>query len=428
MRARSKPSGGYYVYKRERGTLVRWVVEHRPGMGQPKEYRVFETRTEAEEYKQKQLRAETELGQADMGLAPLLDRAWAIYKRNASLRMRPGALATYTGSMETHILPALGKVPINAITPLQVKELIDERLHAGTHPKTVKNAVGVLRSVLGEFVEPMGPLRSNPAGIRRGWITVQPTSPQALSREQVQAFLEAARTEPYYGLILFLALTGARLGEAMALRWGDIDLESRHATIRRSVRLGRLAAPKTRFSVRTIDLPKAAVAWLKAEWQRREGEVAGAGHPAPDPRWPADLVFPQEAGGYVNARHLHHVFQRISRRAHISQPVHPHMLRHTWATQALNAGIPLQYVSRALGHHSTAFTASVYATAQPDSRHDDVDRLAGAFGAPSGDPAVPVPDQEALELVTGDDAAPADGDRPEDAAADEPVDGRHVHS
>ena len=73
-------------------------------------------------------------------------------------------------------------------------------------------------------------------------------------------------------------------------------------------------------------------------------------------------MFHQEDGNFINARHLQHVFRRISTRAGLP-PVHPHVLRHTWATHMLIAGAPLNYVSCALGHHSTAFTAATYAAA-----------------------------------------------------------------
>lgn len=78
---------------------------------------------------------------------------------------------------------------------------------------------------------------------------------------------------------------------------------------------------------------------------------------------------------------MHYVFRRVSKKAGLP-PVHPHMLRHTWATLMINRGVPLNYVSRALGHHSTAFTAGVYATAIPEAQRHNADALATQAAAP----------------------------------------------
>jgi integrase len=170
-------------------------------------------------------------------------------------------------------------------------------------------------------------------------------SPKLLTRDQLAELLAAAKGEPYEALITFLAFTGVRLGEAVALRWAEVDLERKTARIVRSVRLRHENVPKTKFGRRAIDLPTRLVTILKTLPHDHE------------------LVFHQDDGGFINARHLHHVFRRISKRAGLPR-VHPHMLRHTWATQMLNSEAPLNYVSRALGHHSTAFTAATYVTAQ----------------------------------------------------------------
>jgi integrase len=154
---------------------------------------------------------------------------------------------------------------------------------------------------------------------------------------------------------------------------------------------------KTRFGLRAVDLAPQIVNQLRFEPHNGE------------------LVFPNERGTFLSARDIHHVFRRVSRRAGLPL-IHPHMLRHTWATLQLNSGTPLNYVSRALGHHSTAFTAGVYATAQPEPRREDVSRFAAAA---LRQPASPVPVSERDEARGTDAGAAADADAPELAAGDE---------
>jgi hypothetical protein len=96
------------------------------------------------------------------------------------------------------------------------------------------------------------------------------------------------------------------------------------------------------------------------------------------------------------------------------------MLRHTWATQMLNAGAPLNYVSRALGHHSTAFTASVYAAAQPEPRHEDVDKFVAGI---SGDATRSVRDQVTQDRTLPEAQPSPDPNAPDGPGLDQAPDG-----
>lgn len=180
----------------------------------------------------------------------------------------------------------------------------------------------------------------------RGQVPVVP--PRALSRSQLRQFLAAAEGERYEDLIHFLALTGVRLGEAAALCWQEVDLDAKTARIVRALRLKTERARKTRYGLRTIDLPTKLAARLRA---------------LPET---SDLVFPNDDGGFLDLRHIVDVLRRVAKRAGLP-PVQPDTLRHTWATVMLNSGAPLNYVSRALGHHSTSHTARLYAYAQGPS-------------------------------------------------------------
>jgi len=278
-----------------------------------------------------------------------LAETWHAYLRSVAPELRPGTLESYRGSMQNHVLPALGHVTLADLTRERIHEFINAELAKGASPKTVRNSVGVIRSTLGGLVS-NGVLRSNPASIMRGWLTLQPRKPRILTKTQLRKFLQASTGDRFEDLILFLALTGVRLGEVLALRWCEVDLEARTAIIRRSVSLQRKHMPTIRFGFRTIDLAGPLVVALT----RHRAESRGA-----------DLVFQGDRrGGYVNARNVHHACRRVAERAGLPI-VNPHVLRHTWATALLEAGVPMNYVSRSLGHSSTAFTAAIYASARP---------------------------------------------------------------
>jgi integrase len=277
-----------------------------------------------------------------------LAQTWHAYLRSVAPKLRPGTLESYRGSMLNRVLPALGHLTLAELTPHRIRAFIDAELAKGVSPKTVRNSVGVIRSTLNGLVS-HGVLRSNPASIVRGSLPLPARKPSVLTRAQLQEFLQASRGDRFEDLVLFLALTGVRLGEALALCWCEVDLEARSAIIRRSVSLHRKHMPTIRLGFRTIDLPGPLVAPLT----RLRAESRGDG-----------LVFQGDRrGGCVNTRHVHHALRRTAERAGLPI-VNPHVLRHTWATNLLEAGVPVSYVSRSLGHSSTAFTAAVYASAR----------------------------------------------------------------
>jgi len=277
-----------------------------------------------------------------------LAQTWHAYLRSVAPKLRPGTLESYRGSMHNHVLPALGHVTLAELTPGRIRAFIDAELAKGVSPKTVRNSVGVIRSTLNGLVS-HGVLQSNPAAIVRGSLPLPARKPSVLTRAQLREFLQASRGDRFEDLVLLLALTGVRLREALALCWCEVDLEARTAIIRRSVSLHRKHMPTIRLGFRTIDLPGplvAALTRLRAE-SRDDG-----------------LVFQGDRrGGYKNARHVHHALRRAAERAGLPI-VNPLVLRHTWATTQLEAGVPMSYVSRSLGHSSTAFTAAVYASAR----------------------------------------------------------------
>jgi integrase len=278
-----------------------------------------------------------------------LAQAWHAYLRSVAPELRPGTLESYRGSMQNHVLPALGHLTLAELTRERIRAFVDAELAAGVSPKAVRDSVGVIRSTLGGLVS-NGVLPSNPASIGRGWLPLQPRTATVLTRTQLRKFLQASEGDCDEDLVLFLALTGVRLREALALRWREVDLHAHTAIIRRPVSLRRKHMPTIRFSFRTIDLAGTLVAALV----RRRAESRDS-----DPVFRGD-----RRDGCVSARHVHDACRRIASRAGL-EVVSPHVLRHTWAKTLLEAGVPASYVSRSLGHSSAAFTASVYASARP---------------------------------------------------------------
>jgi len=174
-----------------------------------------------------------------------------------------------------------------------------------------------------------------------------------LTREEAQRLIQTSRGDPYHPLYVLALTTGMRIGELLALRWRDIDLDRGMLTVNGTVVHtldGELAIqePKTKSARRQIQLSAIAVAALRG-MEGRDG-----------------LVFPGPAGGLMAGNLLlNRHFRRLARKAGCPASTTLHDLRHTCATHLLEDGVPAHVVSRMLGHASVAITLSIYAHVTP---------------------------------------------------------------
>lgn len=263
----------------------------------------------------------------------------------------------HAGYCRVWIIPLLGTVPLNRITPNDVNRLILAMVDAELSTSTVRNAYTALRKALDDAVA-VGLLASNPVHKVK-----QPQAARSEARyltpDEAKAFLRSTGQRRYAEILKLILLTGLRRGEALALRWTDLDLENGHAQVNGSlVRQGGalvVVAPKTRCSRRTIALSGAAVALLRTRKATQAVERLRAGN-----LWNAsNLVFTTEFGKPVEPQNLLRLTRDASSLAGL-QGVKVHTLRHTYATTALLAGVPLKVVSDNLGHASIQITADTY--------------------------------------------------------------------
>jgi integrase len=322
----------------------------------------------AKSRREAQERLRTALRDADHGIRPVsqqlvvgtfLDDWLAAVQQ----RVRPRTAETYAMMVRLYLSPISG-VPLAKLQPEHVTRLLQDLGQKKLSVSTVRHAYATLRTALayaqrqGKVIRNVATLVDPPAKRQR---EVHP-----LTRNEVRRLLDGARGEQLEALYVTAVGTGMRQGELLALRWQDIDLQRGELVVRHTLqRFSRELAPtKTARSQRTLRLPQRVVASLAA--QKEQQKVASL----------AGYVFTTSTGQALDQVNVTTAFQRCLRR--LGLPKHRfHDLRHTFATLALEAGEPLETVSRALGHTSLATTADIYGHWTPAMQ----DRLAQRMDA-----------------------------------------------
>ena len=196
----------------------------------------------------------------------------------------------------------------------------------------------------------------------------EPRPRHTWERAEVAAFLAAARSVRLFPAFYLALATGLRPGEVLALQWADLDLDAGRLTVRHTWVRGEhgygLGKPKTPHSLREVrlapDVVEVLTAWRSAYLAERVYEV---GVEVED----LGLVFSWPDGRALSAETLARWQRRIIAIAGVT-PLTLHGLRHTYATLALRAGMPVQVLSERLGHTRTSFTIDTYVSVLAEQR------------------------------------------------------------
>ena len=283
-------------------------------------------------------------------------------------RLRPTTWNSYRQSV-AHIKGRIGAVPLQSLAPLEVenlyKQLLATRGRNGRllNPKTVRGIHVVLRKALAD-AERLGLVVRNSAAAAK-----PPVPPKyehtTWTAEQLAQFLDSIEGERLAAAFVLLATTGMRRGEALGLRWGDVDLAAGRLSIVQTITTVRdkmvMSPPKTARSRRSVSLDPVTVAALREHRRRQNEERLRAGE-----AWfgTGDLVFTNEVGEPVHPSALSRLFVSSVRRSRLPM-IRLHDLRHTYATVALAAGVHPKIVSERLGHATIAVTLDLYSHVTP---------------------------------------------------------------
>jgi len=202
---------------------------------------------------------------------------------------------------------------------------------------------------------------------------------RVLTAAQGQMFLAEVRDNRLGALYTVVLAMGLRQGEALAVRWADVDLDDGTLAVRRALQRidGTLTfvEPKSRQSSRTLRLPLFAIASLRTHRirQREERLVAGS-------LWEeGDLLFSTALGRPLDARNVVRQFKRHLQRAGLPD-IRFHDLRHSCATLLLAQGVPARAVMDTLGHSQISLTLGTYSHVTAELQGQVADTMDRALG------------------------------------------------
>lgn len=199
-----------------------------------------------------------------------------------------------------------------------------------------------------------------------------------LTKEELREFLKLAQTATlsYFSpLVHLMSYTGLRQGEALALKWSDIDFENKKITVdKTAARIKEkqtLQTPKTKNSKRVISIDPTTLSILKS-WKKDQIKIyfKNGKHFEGDD----NFIFTNQRGDWVHIHNFIPYFKRFVT-DHKLKPITPHGLRHTHASLLFSAGVEPKNISDRLGHSTVQITLDLYTHITEEQRTDTVEKL-----------------------------------------------------
>ena len=308
------------------------------------------------------------------------------YTHYCKIKLRPATQRTYEFRIYKHIIPQIGKIPLNKLTTKDLQEFYNytvkqgrlknqDTLGEGMAPSMIKSLNSHCFASLNKAIS-FGLIRSNPAEDcklpPKGFHEMN-----ILSKEEVQRFLIQAKHDGLYEVALLLITTGMRRGEVLGLMWCDIDFETNEIKIQRTVYPGptgshtlNIGPPKTDSSIRTIIANDHVIKALKEMKKYTYSKWL-----FPSPR---DASMPK------NPEALAKGVGRVLKKAGCPH-VRFHDLRHTYASLALEYDMDIKTLSVVLGHASAKTTLDVYSHVTDNMQLKAASNIEAMIGGDNGE-------------------------------------------
>jgi len=305
---------------------------------------------------------------------------------DADERLSPKTCHDYRVYAETYVRPLLGKKRVRDVTPEVVltwqRKLLQEgggKRQRPLAPNTIRLAraplAGAFKLALESGIVAVNPLVHTPRPKARRSV------PKHWSPEQAREFLALMEGDRTYPIWAFLMGSGLRIGELVALRWRNVDLEAGVVrVVEFATYLGQqvMASPgKSKDAVRSIDIDEGLARVLRAQRAAQAKErLASSSYEE------SDFVFTKPHGGPYHPQYLSKLLSKTTEELGLPR-LSAHGLRHTCATLMLANGVPPKVAAERLGHSDPSLFLNLYSHVTPTMQREAAEKIGAAlFGTP----------------------------------------------
>jgi integrase len=298
-------------------------------------------------------------------------------ENTAKSTVAPATFDRYKLVVDKQIVPHLGTVRLEKLSPTLIENFYADLERAGESPRSRQMAGTVLGTALRHAVHPLKLIDFNPcADVDKP--RADRKEMQVYDPEQVRSFLAAAAADRLACLYVVAMDSGARQGELFALRWTDLDFTTGSLKIQRSLSELRgkfhVKEPKTKKGRRTVQLSPFSLDALNQHRQRMLAEGRDV---------KTDLIFCDEQGGFLRKSNVtRRGFRSIMRRANLPR-IRFHDLRHCVASLLFAAGENPLVVQQRLGHERVETTLAIYGHLLPTAQKSAAEKMNAVFTPPT---------------------------------------------
>lgn len=310
--------------------------------------------------------------------ADMIVDAWFDYWIDIKKKtVRPNTVRNYTERYDRNIKKVIGKLKLVDVKPIHCQRIFNEMAEEGYRTTTIYQTRIALYNML-EFARENDVLISNPCKKSVKSDIGKPTKKkEALTIEMQRTFLRNAIGQSYEDQFRFVLQTGLRTGELVGLKWEDIDFQKKILKIQRSMeyryKVGewRIGPPKSKSGFRTIPLTDEAISILKRQKEKHKAiKVIQM-------EW-SEYVFLCRKGTPIKNSTYDTALFKICDKAGIPH-FSMHVLRHTFATRCIEAGMKPKTLQILLGHSNIGITMNLYVHTTEEEKTKEIDLVAQAL-------------------------------------------------
>lgn len=293
--------------------------------------------------------------------------------------VKPYTLRNYQSQVKNHIVPYIGSVKIQELTPECIQRMYNRlRKEENLSPKTIRNIHGILHTALDVLVDNRT-IRVNPSTVCRKHLPkVEKREMTYIADDDLKTFMGTISGSTYENLFLIDLFTGLRQGELLGLRWSDIDFQKGSITVSKQLYMPEKGGE---YSLQPLKNRKSRTIWpapfvftlLRKERTKQLSNRMRAGELWDEAGIP-DLVFTNEFGRFLSHKTVYHHFKKAVEASGIPT-VRFHDMRHSYAVTSLKAGDNIKEIQEALGHATAAFTLSTYSHVTEASKKESAARM-----------------------------------------------------